>query len=113
MLFFAPIVEELQKRSYSVVLTARDCSQVRELADLYHLNYRLIGRHSGRNRILKMAGLCFRALQLIPTILKEKPDLALSVGSRSQLILSTSLGIPCLFMGDYEFARNWLFIHPT
>ena len=113
VLFFAPIVEELQKRSYSVVLTARDCSQVRELADLYHLNYRLIGRHSGRNRILKMAGLCFRALQLIPTILEEKPDLALSVGSRSQLILSTSLGIPCLFMGDYEFARNWLFIHPT
>ena len=111
--FFAPIVEELEKRGYSVVLTARDCFQVRELADLFHLNYRLIGRHSGRNKIRKMAGLCFRAVQLIPTVLKEKPDLALSVCSRSQLILSTSLGIPSLFIGDYEFATGWLLIRPT
>src|SRR5437016_14034344 len=63
--FFAPIVEELKKRDYAVVLTVRDCFQVRELADLFHLNYRLIGRHSGKSKIRKMAGLCFRALQLI------------------------------------------------
>jgi predicted glycosyltransferase len=111
--FFAPIIEELRKRGYSVAITARDCYQVRELADLFHLNYKLIGRHYGRNKIRKMAGLCFRALQLIPTILKEKPDLAVSNGSRSQLIVSAFLGIPCLFMGDYEFATNWAFIRPT
>jgi predicted glycosyltransferase len=111
--FFAPIVQELAKRSYSIVLTARDCFQVRELADLFHLNYKLIGRHYGQNKIRKMAGLCLRALQLIPTILKEKPDLAVSNGSRSQLIVSASLGIPSLFLGDYEFATNWAFIHPT
>src|SRR2546427_590088 len=70
--FFAPIVEELQKRGYSVVLTARDCFQVRELADLFHLNCKLIGRHSGKNKIRKLAGLCLRALHLIPTILKER-----------------------------------------
>jgi len=111
--FFAPIVEALEKHSYSVVLTARDCFQVRELADLFHLNYRLIGRHYGKNKIRKMAGLCFRALQLVSNIREEKPDLAVSNGSRSQLIVSTCLGIPCLFMGDYEFARNWAFIRPT
>jgi uncharacterized protein len=110
--FFAPIVQELEKRSYSVVLTARDCYQVRELADLLHLDYTLIGRHYGQNKIRKIAGLCFRALQLIPTILKEKPDLGVSNGSRSQLIVSALLGIPCLFMGDYEFATNWAFIRP-
>lgn len=111
--FFAPIVEELEKRSYSIVLTARDCFQVRELADLFHLDYKLIGRHYGQNKIRKVAGLCLRALQLIPTILKEKPDLAVSNGSRSQLIVSASLGIPSLFLGDYEFATNWAFIQPT
>src|SRR2546425_1169272 len=58
--FFAPIVEELQKRGYSLVLTARDCFQVHELADLFHLNYKLIGRHSGKNTIRKMAGLFLR-----------------------------------------------------
>ena len=111
--FFAPIVEELKKRDYAVVLTVRDCFQVRELADLFHLNYRLIGRHSGKSKIRKMAGLCFRALQLIPTVLREKPDLAVSVCSRSQLILSMFCRIPSLFMGDYEFATGWAFIRPA
>ena len=111
--FFAPIVEELVKRNYSVMLTARDCFQVRELADLFHLDYRLIGHHSGKNKIRKIAGLCFRALQLLPVILREKPDMAVCVCSRSQLIVSASLGIPSLFIGDYEGATGWAFIHPT
>ena len=111
--FFAPIVEELGKHGYPVVLTARDCFQVRELADLFHLNYRLVGHHSGKGKIRKMAGLCFRALQLIPTILKEKPSLAVSHCSRSQLIVSTLCGIPSLVLGDYEFATGWAFIRPT
>jgi len=111
--FFAPIVEELGKHGYPVVLTARDCFQVRELADLFHLNYRLVGHHSGKGKIRKMAGLCFRALQLIPTILKEKPALAVSHCSRSQLIVSTLCGIPSLVLGDYEFATGWAFIRPT
>src|SRR5881296_1541650 len=111
--FFAPIVEELQKRGYLVVLTARDCFQVHELADLFLLNYKLIGRHFGKNKIRKLVGLCFRALQLIQPILKEKPDLAVSHCSRSQLIVSTALGIPSLLIGDYEFATGSVFIHPT
>src|SRR6267378_2575669 len=111
--FFAPIIEELQKCNYSVMVTARDCFQVRELADLLHLNYKLIGRHSGKSKIRKVAGLCFRALQLIPTILRERPDLAISHCSRSQLIASILCRIPSFFLGDYEFATGWIFIYPT
>lgn len=111
--FFAPIIDELQKHGYSLVLTARDCSQVRELADLFHLNYKLIGRHSGKNKIRKIAGLFLRALRLMPTILREKPDLAVSHCSRAQMIVSASLGIPSLQMGDYEFATPWVFVRPT
>src|SRR5258708_466344 len=111
--FFAPIIEELQKRNYSIVVTARDCFQVRELADLFHLNYKLIGHHSGKSKIRKVAGLCFRALQLIPTILREKPALAVSHCSRAQLIASTFCRIPSFFLGDYEFATGWIFIYPT
>jgi len=111
--FFAPIIEELQKRGYSIVLTARHCFQVRELADLLQLSYKLIGRHFGKNTIRKVAGLCYRALQLIPTILKERPDLAVSHFSRSQLMVSTTLRIPSLMIGDYEFATGSIFIQPT
>jgi uncharacterized protein len=111
--FFAPIIEELQNRSYSVVVTARDCFQVRELADLFHLNYKLIGRHSGKSKIRKVAGLCLRALELIPTILREKPDLAVSHCSRSQLIAAALCRVPSFFLGDYEFATGWVYIYPT
>jgi uncharacterized protein len=110
---FAPIIGELERRNYSVVVTARDCFQVRELADLFRLNYRLIGRHSGKNTLRKVAGLCFRALRLIPIVLRQRPDLALAVCSRSQLVVSTLLGIPSLFMGDYEFSTGWALIRPT
>src|SRR6266478_4293503 len=111
--FFVPIIEELQKRNYSVVVTARDCFQVRELADFFHLNYKLIGHHSGKGKLRKVAGLCFRALQLIPTILREKPDLAVSHCSRSQLFASTLCKVQSFFLGDYEFATPWVFIYPT
>ena len=111
--FFAPIIEELEKRNYSLMLTARDCFQVREIADLFQLNYRLIGHHSGKNKLRKIAGLCCRALHLIPMVLREKPDLALSVCSRSQLMVSAVLGLPSLFMGDYEFATGWAYIRPS
>jgi predicted glycosyltransferase len=111
--FFAPIIEELHRRGFSTVVTARDCFQVRELADLFRLKYALIGRHYGKNTLRKMAGLGYRALQLMPTILREKPVLAVSHCSRSQLIVSSSLGIPSLFIGDYEFATAWAFVAPT
>jgi len=111
--FFAPIIEELGKRDYSVTLTARDCFQVRDLTDLFNLKCKVVGRHSGKNTFRKVAGLCVRASQLAPVILKDRPDLAVSHGSRSQLIVSASLGIPSLFIGDYEFSTVSAFIRPT
>lgn len=111
--FFAPIVEELQKRGYSVLLTARDCCQVCELAQALKMNCKLIGRHYGKNRLLKLAGLCWRALQLAPTILKEKPDLAVSHGSRAQLLVAALTGVPSILMMDYEFARGLVLMKPA
>ena len=113
MPFFAPIVEELEKRGHAVILTARDCFQVRELADLFRLNYKLIGRHFGKNSVRKAAGLGLRALQLMAAVRKDQPVLAISHCSRAQLIASSCLGIPCLFIGDYEFSTSWALVEPT
>ncbi len=111
--FFAPIIDELRKLGYSLLITARDCFQVRELADLHHLKYTLIGHHSGKNRFRKLAGLGRRALQLLPVILKNRPHLAISHCSRSQMIVSACMRIPSLQIGDYEFATPWIFFRPT
>jgi predicted glycosyltransferase len=111
--FFAPIIEELERSGYSVVLTARDCFQVCELADLFNLTYRRVGRHYGKNPVWKLAGLGWRSLQLVPGALRDKPVLALSHGSRSQLLAANLLRIPSVTIADYEFARIWMLVHPT
>ncbi len=68
-----------------------------------------VGRHYGKNRFLKVWGLGWRSLQLLPTVLREKPDLALSHGSRSQILLCNLLRIPTVMVMDYEFAETpWL-----
>ena len=100
--FFKPIIEELEKRGHSVVLTARDCFQVCELADLFHMKYKRIGHHYGKHTLAKLTGLIVRVLQMAPTVLQEKPDLAISHGSRSLFLLSSLLRIPTLTIFDYE-----------
>lgn len=104
--FFKPILEELHKRGYDTLLTARDCFQVCGLADLAQLKYKKIGRHYGKNMILKVAGLLIRALQLMPTVMREKPDLAVSHGSRSQVLIASILNIPTVVIADYEFTQT-------
>jgi predicted glycosyltransferase len=111
--FFAPIIEELKGRGYSVMLTARDAYQVCELADFFGFNYQRVGQHYGKHKLLKVLGTCIRAIQLLSIVMREKPDLAVAHGSRSQLIVSSLLGIPSLAIFDYEFAKGLQLFHPT
>ena len=92
--FFVPIIEELEKRGYPTFLTARDTCQVVELADLHRLSCQAIGRHYGKNKFMKVMGTCYRALRLIRAARKEDLALAVSHGSRSQLIAAAVLRIP-------------------
>jgi len=105
--FFKPIIDELESRGHQVVLTARDCFQVCELADLFHLQYRCMGHHYGKRTLAKLAGLGIRVFQLAPYVLREKPDLAVSHGSRSLFLVSSLLKIPTVTILDYEHARWW------
>jgi predicted glycosyltransferase len=113
--FFVPIIEELRTRGYTVTLTARDCSQTCGLADRYKLKYRRIGRHFGKIKVLKIIGLLSRAIQLLPFLLKEKPGISLSHGSRTQILVSRLFGIPSILIADYEHANrtispDWLIL---
>jgi predicted glycosyltransferase len=103
--FFAPIIDELRSRGYPVLVTARDAFQVCELASKLGVACRVVGRHNGKNPILKVAGLFHRAMQLVPTVRAVRPALAVSHGSRSQVIASHMLGIPSLLLTDYEHAK--------
>jgi len=110
---FAPIISELERRGFEVVVTARDAFQVKELAEFYRLRYRLIGHHYGKNFWFKLLGLGVRGLQLLPVAFRARPALAVSHGSRSQLVVSWLLGIPSLLIADYEHAKTFAMIRPT
>jgi len=111
--FFRPIIEELEKRGYPVLITARNRFQVCELADRFHMKYKRIGRYYGKNKIVKLFWTTLRALQLSRTINEGKPKLALSHGSRSQILLTKALGIPSIVIFDYEHAKMIPFFGPT
>jgi len=104
--FFHPIIRELRGRGYPVLITARDCFQVCGLADLYGMDYQRIGIHYGKNKAMKVLGTVLRAIQLTPVMLREKPALAVSHGSRSQLLLSRIQGIKTVLIMDYEFSQK-------
>jgi uncharacterized protein len=112
--FFAPIIKELDARGYEVVITARDAYQTCELAALFRLRYRPVGRHYGKHLVLKVGGTLYRSLQLVQVIGRARAILAVSHGSRSQVLAARLMGIKSLALVDYEFADrslispNWI-----
>lgn len=111
--FFRPIIRELKDRGYDVLVTARDCFQVCSLAEQLQVGCQPIGRHYGKHRMMKLLGLGIRTLQLLLPARKARPVLAVSHGSRSQLVAATMLGVPTLQILDYEFAKVWAGVHPN
>lgn len=110
--FFRPIIEELRKKNYELLVTARDAYQVRELLEFYGISGKIVGKHYGKLKVLKALGTCWRALSLAAIIRKEKPDLAITHGSRGCLLACALLGIPDLLLFDYEFTSK-VAIKPT
>lgn len=104
--FFKPIIEELQARGIPLVLTARDAFQVTELVELYKIPCLTIGKHFGKNKLMKALGLLIRSAQLLPLIIHHRPRLAVSHGSRAQTMVARLLSIPSIVIADYEYARH-------
>lgn len=111
--FFKPIVRELNSRGYRTVITARDAYQVAELVQKFNMDAHLIGHHFGKIKALKVLGCLTRSAEMAPLIMKERPDLAVSHGSRSQLLLSSMLRIPTAVLFDYEYTKHVPYLKPT
>ncbi len=109
---FLPIIRALEAEGHSVVVTARDAFQVCSLAEYHGLKCKVIGRHYGANKIMKVVGTVWRAVQLLPTVLRAKPDVSMSHGSRPLELLSAALGIPSMLLFDYEHAKRLPFVRP-
>lgn len=108
--FFLPIIHELKEQGVELVLTARNIYQVVELLEFFQLPCKVIGRHYGKNKFLKVFGNLLRTVELAPTAAGLRPDLAISHGSRAQLLISKAFGIPTIMLHDYEHSTKTGFI---
>jgi|SRR5579864_6857195 len=115
--FFVPIIPELKTRGFELFITARDSYQVVELLKYYRIEARVIGKHYGKNKVLKALGTAWRAIALWYVVRKEKPEFSLAHGSRGCMLASALLGIQTVAIVDYEHTSKisinnvWL-IHP-
>jgi len=106
---FRPVIAELEKRGIECVITARDFAQTRNLLEFWEIPSRMIGKHGGKNKIKKILNLFERAGNLRKFIKGQGIDLALSHGSRTQLVAARSLGIRSIVMMDYEYTESRIF----
>ncbi len=106
---FTPIFKELKNQNIDYFITARDFAQTKELLSLNGIDYKLVGKHAGKNKINKIINLFLRANQLNKTIKNRKIDLAISHGSRTQLITAKKNNIKSILMLDYEYTENKIF----
>ncbi len=101
--FFAPFIEEFERRGVKTLVTARPRAQTVELAEYYGLDFSIVGPgRPHRQKWKKAIGILRRVWNLSRFDFPQKPFLALSHGSRSQVAAARFLGIPAVTFLDYE-----------
>jgi predicted glycosyltransferase len=106
---FRPIFYELEKRNKNYFITARDYAQTKDLLTLWNVPHTLIGKHGGKNKIKKIINLFSRSNELIKNVKDRQINLAISHGSRTQVVTAKWLNIPSVLMLDYEYTEARIF----
>ena len=104
--FFRPIIDELHRLGFKVVVTARDAFSVEDLVHLHRIEATTIGRHYGKHKAMKLIGLGLRAVQLLAYVARHRPSLALSHGSRAQTLAARLTAVPSMVIADYEHVTH-------
>jgi predicted glycosyltransferase len=111
VLFFDPIIRELQKRGHIVFVTAREAFETCDLLASKGIRFHRIGTHAGKLKTAKVFMTIARALQLACFVSREHPSIAASIGSLSQGLAAKFLRMPWVMFDDYEptwrFPSGW------
>jgi len=107
VLFFEPLIKMLKKEGAEFLITARPYQQTIELLKQKKLNYKIIGKHYGKNELRKAFGLFFRSFLLWKEIMKQKNQISFSITHDSPYcsIASNFAGIYNLWTSDNDKAR--------
>ena len=108
VLFFRPIIDELKKLNFNVVVTARNYGGVVTLLRNFDIDFILIGNSYGKSKILKVAGVINRIFHLYFYIKSKNIFVSVSHGSRTHIGASWLGRIPSLTSYDYEYSSKFL-----
>jgi predicted glycosyltransferase len=102
VLFFRPLIPELERRGHVVTITSRHFAQTVQLADHYGMQHTPIGGHGGKK--LPRIGLRImeRAWHLVCFARARRFDLAVSHNSYAQALAAFALRVPFVTLMDYE-----------
>lgn len=106
---FRSVYAELEKREIPYVITSREFAQTEALLSLWNIKHFLIGKHGGKNKLSKIINLFIRTSQLKKFIKDKNAKLAVSHGSRTQVLTAYRLGIKSVLMLDYEYTETRIF----
>jgi predicted glycosyltransferase len=108
--FFAPLIRALERNGMGVMVTVRSFGQTEELARSYHIPYTVIGEHRTPKFFLsRVTATVRRALRLAAFARHQRPNLAISHGSRALAMAAWMLRIPSMTIYDYEFVSSNFF----
>ena len=103
VLFFEPVIAELQRREVEVRVTARDFAQTAPLSRRLPVPVEVLGVHGGAHLAGKGRALAGRVARLRRWGRAAQPSVAVSHNSYAQTAAARSLGIPVMTAMDYEF----------
>ncbi|MBP7275693.1 MAG: DUF354 domain-containing protein [Kiritimatiellae bacterium] len=106
---FRPILPELRKLGADILVTVRDFNQTVGMCRLWNIPHTVVGKHGGGKKMGKILNLIQRAGQLRRVAASFHPDLAISHGSRTQIVAAKTMGVPSLVMMDYEYTEAHIF----
>ncbi|MFP4111883.1 MAG: DUF354 domain-containing protein [Candidatus Woesearchaeota archaeon] len=106
VLFFRPIIKDLEKNGHEIIITTRNHSQTVDMLKYYNLNYTIVGSHNGKSKIKKAFGLITRSNDLKKHLKNKKIDAVITHQSPYGMIAGFLLKIPKrMFIFDNETAK--------
>jgi uncharacterized protein len=107
VLFFQPIIRELEQYGHETIITSRAFAQTIELADKAGLTHTPIGGHAGENGLLASLWVNFqRARQQLQFLADQPIDLAISHNAYAQAMAAFMRRLPFATTMDYEHQQG-------
>jgi predicted glycosyltransferase len=100
--FFLPILQKLNAGGHEVFITMREYAQTVALGKKHGIRGVVVGNHGGRNLMMKLFNIAWRAKQLQSAARGKAIDIAVSHNSYTNIIAGRAIGTKVVTLMDYE-----------